>query len=171
LWADHPLAFDHRSRRPVIPLDFSSYEAAEALADDMHDRGKLVGSNYTPVDYPSDMFHIQLLDVIESETLWTWPTNTKLALQRTLASQKIVCMSAQEEKKDWPAERIESEMKQAMFYGTFYYLSTVPDLHNRWFPLTTRLAQSGWEPVTHARCPILGPMVERFGRFADRNLH
>lgn len=170
-WADHPLAFDHLSKRPVIPLDFSSFECAKAIADDMHGRGKLVGANYTPVDYPSDIFHIQLLDVVESETLWTWPTNAKLALQRALASQKIVCMSSQEDKKDWSPEQIEREMKQAMFYGTFYHLSTVPDLYNRWIPLTTRLAKAGWEPLTHARCPALGPMVERFGRFADRNLH
>jgi hypothetical protein len=170
-WADNPLAFDHLSKKPVIPLDFSSYECAKAIADDMHSRGKLVGSNYTPVDYPSDIFRIHLLDIVESETLWTWPTNTKLALQRTLASQKIVCMSAQEEKKDWPVDQIEPEMKHAMFYGTFYYLSTVPDLFNRWIPLTTRLTSAGWEPVTYARCPALGPMVERFGRFSDRNLH
>ncbi|MFC1633560.1 hypothetical protein ACFL5Z_01850 [Planctomycetota bacterium] len=170
-WADHPLAFDHLSKQPVIPLDFSSFECAKAIADDMHGRGKLVGSNYTPVNYPSDIFHIQLLDVVESETLWTWPTNAKLALQRTLASQKIVCMSSQEAKKDWPPEQIEREMKQAMFYGTFYYLSTVPDLYNRWIPLTRRLARAGWEPITYAHCSALGPMVERFGRFDDRNLH
>jgi hypothetical protein len=170
-WADHPLVFDHLSKRPVLPLDFSSFECAKAIADDMHSRGKLVGSNYTPVDSPSDIFQIPLLDVVESETLWTWPTNAKLALQRALASQKIVCMSAQEDKKGWPAERIEFEMKQAMFYGTFYFLSSVPELYDRWIPLTTRLAQAGWEPITHARCPALGPMVERFGRLADRNLH
>jgi len=170
-WADHPLAFDHRSKRPVIPLDFSSFECGKAIADDMHRRGKLVGSNYTPAGYPSDMFRIQLLDVVSSETLWTWPTNAKFALQRTLASQKIVCMSGQEAKADWSLERIEFEMKQAMFYGTFYHLTTIPDLYNRWIPLTTRLAEAGWEPVTHARCAALGSMVERFGRFADRNLH
>jgi len=170
-WADHPLAFDHLSKQPVIPLDFSSFECAKAIADDMHDRGKLVGSNYAPVNYANDIFHIQLLDVVSSETLWTWPTNAKLALQRTLANQKIVCMSGQEAKKDWAPERIESEMKQAMFYGTFYYLTAMPGLHDRWIPLTTRLAKAGWEPVTHARCPALGPMVERFGGFAGRNLH
>jgi len=170
-WADHPTLFDHVSKRAVIPLDFSSFECAKAIADDMHGRGKVVASNYAPVGYPSDIFRIQLLDVIENETLWTWPTNAKLALQRTLAGQKIVCMSAQEAKRDWPSERIEGEMKQAMFYGTFYHLSAVPDLHNRWDPLTRRLATAGWEPVTHARCPALGPMVERFGRLADRNLH
>jgi hypothetical protein len=170
-WADNPLAFDHLSKKPVIPLDFSSFECAKAIADDMHSRGKLVASNYTPVDYPSDMFRIQLLDVIESETLWTWPTNAKLALQRTLADQKIVCMSSQEDKKDWPPEQIEREMKQAMFYGTFYHLSTAPDLYKRWIPLTTRLASAGWEPITHALSPALGPMVERFGSFADRNLY
>ncbi|MBN2312745.1 MAG: hypothetical protein JXM79_02380 [Sedimentisphaerales bacterium] len=170
-WADHPLAFDHLSKQPVIPLDFSSFECAKAIADDMHSRGKLVGSNYTPVNYPSDIFRIHLLDIVESETIRTWPTNAKLALQRTLAHQKIVCMSAQEEKKDWPSDRIEQEMKQAMFYGTFYYLSTAPDLYNRWIPLTRRLANAGWEPITYARCPALEPMVERFGRFEDRNLH
>ena len=170
-WADHPLVFDHHSKRPVLCQDFSAYECARAIANDMHAQGKLVGSNYTPAGYPSDLFRIELLDVIESETLWTWPTNAKLALQRTLAGQKTVCMSAQEAKRDWPLDRIEAEMKQAMFYGTFYYLSSVPELHNRWMPLTQRLAKAGWEPITHAWCPALEPMVERFGRRADRNLH
>ena len=171
-WADHPLAFDHVSKHPVIPLDFSSFECAQAIADDMHHRGKLVGSNFTPVAYPSDFFRIQLLDIVGSETLWTWPTNAKLALQRALASQKIVSMSWQEAKRDWPCERIEREMKQAMFYGTFYYLSSMsPELYARWNPLTGRLAAAGWEPITHARCPALGPMVERFGSLAGRSLH
>lgn len=170
-WADHPLAFDHASKRPVIPLDFSSFECAKEIADDMHGRGKLVGSNYTPAGYPSDIFRISLLDVVSSETLWTWPTNAKLSLQRTLASQKIVCMSGQEAKRDWPPERIEREMKHAMFYGTYYHLTTAAVLQNQWGPLTTRLACAGWEPVTHARCPALGPMIERFGRVADRSLH
>lgn len=171
-WADHPLVFDHVSKKPVLPLDFSSFECAQAIADDMHSRGKIVGSNYTPVAYPSDIFRIQLLDVIGSETLWTWPTNAKLALQRALAGQKIVSMSWQEAKKTWPAERIEREMKQAMFYGTFYYLSTMnPDLQARWGRVTARLASAGWEPLTHAQCPALGPMVERFGNCADRDLH
>ncbi len=170
-WADYPLAFDHVSKRPVIPLDFSSFECAKAIADDMHSRGKFVASNYAPAGYPSDIFRIQLLDVVSSEMLWTWPTNATLALQRTLAGQKIVCMSGQEVKADWPLERIEFEMKQAMFYGTFYHLSTVPELYDRWIVLTARLAQAGWEPVTRAWCAALGPMVERFGTFANRNLH
>jgi len=170
-WADHPLAFDHRSKRPVIPLDFSSFECGKAIADDMHSRGKLVASNYTPAGYPSDIFHIHYLDVVSNEMLWTWPTNAHFALQRALAGQKVVCMSGQEVKADWSLERIEFEMKQAMFYGTFYHLSTASDLYQRWVPLTTRIARAGWEPVTLARCAALGPMVERFGRVADQNLH
>ena len=171
-WADHPLAFDHVSKKPVIPLGFSSYECAKAIADDMHRRGKLVGSNYTPTGYPSDIFRIQLLDVIGSETLWTWPTNAKLLLQRTLAGQKTVSMSWQEAKKSWDPDRVEREMKQAMFFGTFYHLSSMdPAVYRRWQVLTARLANAGWEPVTHARCESLGPMVERFGRTADRDLH
>jgi len=170
-WADHPLAFDHVSKRPVIPLDFSSFECAKAIADDMHGRGKLLAANYAPAGYPSDIFIIGLLDIVENETLWTWPTNAKLLLQRTLAGPKIVCMSAQEDKRNWPADRIEREMKHAMFYGTFYYLSTALEPSEKWGPLTRRLAEAGWEPVTYARCPALGPMVERFGRLADRNLH
>ena len=171
-WADHPLVFDHVSKKPVIPLDFSSYECARAIADDMHGRGKLVGSNYTPAGHPSDIFRIQLLDVIGSETLWTWPTNAKFLLQRTLAGQKTVSMSWQEAKKSWAPARVEREMKQAMFFGTFYHLSTMdPAVYRRWQVLTARLANAGWEPVTHVRCESRGSMVERFGCTADRDLH
>ena len=171
-WSDHPLAFDHVSRKPVLPLDFSSFECATAIADDMHARGKTIGSNYTPANYPSDMFHIQSLDIIGSETLWTWPTNAKLCLQRTLANQKTVSMCWQEAKNDWARERIERELKQAMFYGTFYYFSTMGDeLYERWTPLTRRLANAGWMPVTHARCEALGAMIERFGDHSEQNLH
>ncbi|MBT4818575.1 MAG: hypothetical protein HON70_22890 [Lentisphaerae bacterium] len=171
-WSDHPLAFDHVSRRPVLPLDFSSFECATSIADDMHAQGKIVGSNYTPVASPSDMFHVQSLDLIASETLWTWPSGAKLRLQRVLANQKTVAMCWQEAKKSWDRERVERELKHAMFYGTFYYFSTMGvDLYERWIPLTRRLANAGWMPVTHARCETLGPMVERFGSLAGKDLH
>ncbi len=171
-WADHPLAFDHVSKKPVMPLDFSAYECAQAIADDMHRGGKLVASNYSTIDDPSDIFHIQLLDVVGNEMLGAWTTNAKLALQRTLAHQKTVVMSWQEVKRDWPPERIEREMKQAMFYGTFYYLSDMdPALYERWHPLTQRLAAAGWEPISHASTDSPAILVERFGRIGDRNLH
>ncbi len=170
-WADSPPVFDHRTKLPVVPLDFSSYECAKAIADDMHRRGKIVGSNYTPTNSPSDIFRISLLDVIGSETLWTWCTNAKLALQRTLADQKTVAMTWQEAKRSWPKERLERELKQAMFYGTFYYVSTMGELYERWSVLTRRLAHAGWEPITEARADHRGVRVERFGSAEGRSLH
>lgn len=171
-WADHPLAFDHVSRKPVLPLDFSSYECGKAIADDLHARGRIVGANYTPVQSPSDLFLIQCLDLIGSETLWTWPTHAKLRLQRTLAWQKTVAMCWQEAKKDWGTERVERELKQALFYGTFYYFGTMGEsLYDRWIPLTRRLAGAGWMPVTYAHCAALEDKVERFGSHAQQSLY
>lgn len=163
-WSDHPLVFDHLSKRAVLPLAFSVYECAESIADDMHERGKLVMSNYSVTNGPTDISAIQFIDIIGNEMLWTWCTDTKLALQRTLAHQKTVSMSWQEAKNDWPAERVEREMKQAMFYGTFYYLSRMNrEAYERWAPLTERLAAAGWEALTYARSSDEMVMVERFG--------
>ncbi len=171
-WADHPLAFDHLSKRPVLPLAFSIYECAQALADDMHQRGKLVMSNYSVTNHATNMFAIQFIDVIGNEMLWTWCTDAKLALQRTLAHQKTVSMSWQEAKNDWSDERVEREMKQAMFYGTFYYLSRMNRrAYERWAPLTQRLAAAGWEPLTYARASDEAVMVERFGSLKRGSLY
>jgi hypothetical protein len=58
-----------------------------------------------------------------------------------------------------------------MFYGTFYWLSNLSrEIYDRWVPLTARLAEAGWEPITHAH--TAGPvMIERFGRIEDGSLH
>ena len=171
-WADHPLAFDHVSKKPVVPMAFSIYECAQAISDDMHARGKLVMSNYSVTREPTNLFCIQFIDVIGNEMLWTWCTDAKFALQRTLAYQKTVSMSWQEAKNTWAAERIEPQVKQAMFYGTFYYLSGMSrEVHERWEPLTRRLAAAGWEPVTHARTNDPAVRVERFGSVPNRSLH
>ncbi|MCS7254613.1 MAG: hypothetical protein RMK18_11580 [Armatimonadota bacterium] len=171
-WADNPLAFDHISKKPIMPMAFSIYECTKSIADDMHRRGKLVMANYSVTDHPTDMFCIQFIDIIGNEMLWTWTTDAKLALQRTLAYQKNICMSWQEAKKDWERERIESEMKHAMFYGTFYYLSTMDRvIYESWHPLTVRLANAGWEPITYASSSDRSVIVERFGSIAKQNLH
>lgn len=171
-WADNPLAFDHISKKPVLPMAFSVYECAKAIADDMHKRGKLVMANYSVTDYPTDIFCIQFIDIIGNEMLWTWTTDAKLALQRTLAYQKTISMSWQEAKKDWVKERIESEMKEAMFYGTFYYLSTMDrEIYERWHPLTVRIANAGWEPITYASSDDKDVMIERFGSVEKKNLY
>ncbi|MCX7598782.1 MAG: hypothetical protein N2512_07920, partial [Armatimonadetes bacterium] len=170
-WADHPLAFDHVAKRPVLPMSFSVFEAVKTLSDDIHARGLPVLSNYSVTDHATDPFCIQFIDLIGNEMLWTWTTDPKFSLQRTLAYQKPVSMSWQEAKTTWPQETIERELKQAMFYGTFYWLSNLsPQIYDRWVPLTARLAEAGWEPVTLAH--VTGPvMMERFGRVKDSNLH
>lgn len=170
-WADHPLAFDHVTKRPVLPMAFSVFEAVKAVSDDIHARGLTVLSNYSVTDHITDPFCIQFIDLIGNEMLWTWTTDAKLSLQRTLAYQKPISMSWQEAKTTWPKETIERELKQAMFYGTFYWLSNLsPEIYDRWVPLTARLAEAGWEPVTFAH--VTGPvMIERFGRAKDGNLH
>lgn len=170
-FADNPLVFDHRSKRPVLPLAFSIYECAQALSEEMHAAGRTVMSNYSVTDFSTDLFCIQFIDLIGNEMLWTWTTDAKLGLQRVLAFQKPISMSWQEAKTSWAPERVERELKQAMFYGTFYSLSNLgQEVHDRWVPLTARLATAGWEPVTYARTetPVL---VERFGDLAGHDLH
>ena len=170
-YADQPLAFDHVTKRPVLPLAFSVYKCAKALCDDMHARGKTVMSNYSVTDYPTDMFCIQFIDLIGNEMLYTWSAAAKLPLQRALAYQKPISMSWQEAKIGRPEAALEPEMKQAMFFGTFYHISALPPaLRDRWVPVTTRLAEAGWEPITDAR--VAAPAkVERFGSAAAHNLH
>ncbi|MBI2299098.1 MAG: hypothetical protein HYU66_09190 [Armatimonadetes bacterium] len=172
-WADAPLVFDHVTKQPVLPMLFSIFECAKAIADDMHGRGKLVIANYSVTDLPTEMYCALFVDLLGNEMLWTWTTDAKLSLQRVLAHQKPISMSWQEAKLDWPDERKERELKQAMFYGTFYQLSRLdPVIRERWVPLTTLLAEAGWEPLTLAHAAGAAPvLLERFGRAADGNLH
>jgi hypothetical protein len=138
----------------------------------MHSRGKLTMSNYTCTDGPTDIFNARFIDIIGNEMLYTWTADPKFSVQRTLAHQKTVTMSWQEAKNDWPADRVEREMKQAMFYGTFYYLSRMNrDAFDRWNPLTARLAKAGWEPLTYARTNDPAVLVERFGSMLSDSLH
>jgi hypothetical protein len=169
--ADNPLAFDHESKRPVMPLAFSVYECVKALCDQVHAEGKTVLSNYGVTGGATDMSCIEFIDLIGNEMLWTWTSDPQFSLQRVLAYQKPVSMSWQEAKTTWEEARIEREVKQAMFYGTYYHLSNLSAaIRDRWAPLTDRLATAGWEPITDATVdPPL--MVERFGRAKDGNLH
>ncbi|MBU0611798.1 MAG: hypothetical protein KKI08_28235, partial [Armatimonadetes bacterium] len=170
-WADNPLAFDHMTKRPCLPLAFSIYECAKTLADERHALGQTVMSNYSVTDFPTDLFCVQFIDLVGNETLWTWTTDAKLSLQRVLAYQKPISMSWQEAKTSWAPERIERELKQAMFHGTFYNLSNLSlTVHDKWVPLTARLASAGWEPVTYAHVSEPG-MIERFGSVAGGSLH
>jgi len=168
---DNPLALDHVSKRPVMPLAFSVYECAKALCDQVHAEGKTVLSNYGVTGGATDMFCIQFIDLIGNEMLWTWTSDPQFSLQRVLAYQKPISMSWQEAKTTWEESRIEREVKQAMFYGTYYYMSKLSAaIRQRWAPLTDRLAVAGWEPITYASVdpPV---MLERFGRAKDGNLH
>lgn len=172
-WADHPLVFDHLTKRPVLPMLWSIHECAKAIADDMHRRGKLVIANYSVTNEPTEMFCTPFIDVFGNEMLWTWTNDPKFALQRVFAYRRPVSMSWQEAKLDRPVASLERELKQAQFYGTFYQLSRLdPEVRERWVPLTERLASAGWEPLTYANvagAPRL--RIERFGRVTDGNLH
>jgi hypothetical protein len=44
-------------------------------------------------------------------------------------------------------------------------------LYKRFMPVMQRLAQAGWEPITHASVSGEGMFVERFGEWTDGDLH
>ncbi len=172
-WSDYPLVFDHQSKQPVLPMVFSIHECAKAIADAMHARGKTTMANYSVTDFATELFCAPLVDLLGNEMLWTWTGDPKLSLQRVLAYRKPVSMSWQEAKLGWPDGTKERELKQAMLYGTFYQLSRLdPELRERWVPLTRRLHNAGWEPITLASATGGERLrLERFGRVADGNLH
>lgn len=177
-WVDHPLIYDAASGRVCIQTGMGFYEFVQQIADEMHAQGRLCTGNLAD-DPHTQTFFGHLLDKHGGEIAFHAPTRD-LRAYRTLAYQKPVSHIV------YPgavaAGQEETVMHRWLAFGEFPAITELAysdgsdfesgrPLYRRYMPLMQRLALAGWEPVTCARVEGEGLFVERFGRWADGDLH
>jgi len=181
--ADIPLVFDAHTHRPGILTLFSTFEFEEGIARRMHDQGKLMMANGVLHGFGFPAHH---LDVLGTETNWfregKWApmSDAELSFKRAMSFQKPYCFLMNTHYADLTLELTERYMQRALFYGMFpgffsenaaencyfqnpdWYEPARP-LFKKYVPLIRRIADAGWQPITHARASDEHVYLERYG--------
>ncbi len=181
--AKTPLTYSLGSHRPAIFRGLIVFEYVRDVARDVHERGKLMMANATPIRL---CWLAPLLDVMGTETNWnpggTWRpmSEAELLYRRAMCKGKPYCFLMNTRFEEFSHERVEAYMKRALAYGMFpgffshnasqgHYFSR-PELYDRdrvlfqkYVPICKRIAEAGWEPIPKARSSDVKVYVERFG--------
>jgi len=179
-----PLTFTTAGKRPVIHKSLAIYEFVRWMSEDVHRMGKLMMANSVPSRFSFLCGH---LDVMGTETNWMrggkWQpmAHGSMALRRTMCCQKpyLLLMNT-----DYDALEpfMERYFQRSLFYGMFpsmfspvassstdaywrtpRWYNRDRELFKRYIPIIKRVAEAGWEPVTHATTDNDDFLVERFG--------
>jgi hypothetical protein len=107
-------------------------------------------------------------------------SDAEMLYRRAMCKSKPFCFLMNTRFEEFSHELVQRYMKRCLAYGMFpgffshnasqgHYF-TRPELYNRdrrlfikYVPLCQLVAESGWEPITRARCDDQGTYVERFG--------
>lgn len=152
-YADFPLTFSLKERRPVILQYFSIIEWTRNLAGTAHNKGLLLMANCAWGHAPAFLtFSAPYLDIFGAEA----PYHPDPRFIRTIAYHKPCT--------DLPyAPRPEREVKYHLLYGIFPGHGNDLNLMKKYnFALQT-IAKAGWEPITYAYADKESIQVERFG--------
>ncbi|HOW70877.1 MAG TPA: hypothetical protein PKY77_09775 [Phycisphaerae bacterium] len=189
--ADLPLTFDSSSHRPVILNAMATQEWTEHIAGWIRSRGKLLMANAVPHNFP---FLALPLDLMGTETNFQHdgkfapPGPDFFYLKRTLAWHRPYMFLMNTRFETWTREMTERYMQLCLFYGMFpgffsenastncYFANPTwynrdRELFQRYMPVIRRVAQAGWEPVTHAAASNEAVWVERWGREPSKGLY
>jgi len=181
--AETPLVFSLDEHRPAIFRGLIALEYVRGLRQAMNRRDRLLMANGTP---GSLWWLAPMLDVMGTETDWNpggrWQpmSDAELLYRRALCKGKPYCFLMNTRFENFPPALVEKYMKRCLAYGMFpgffshnasggaYF--TRPELYNRdrplfkkYVPLCKRVAEAGWEPITHAASSDPRVYVERFG--------
>lgn len=182
-----PLTFASDTRQPAIHKGLAVFEFTKWLCEDVHRLGKLTFANSVPYRFS---FLCPWLDVLGTETDWLQgrqyrpASHAQLCLWRTMAGRKPYLLLMNTDYNAFTPDLVERYFQRSLFYGIFpgmfshnaadnpYWQN--PKWYNRdrplfikYIPLIQRLASSGWQPVTEARCDNGQILVERFGPGPD----
>ncbi|HLK56704.1 MAG TPA: hypothetical protein VKU00_09075 [Chthonomonadaceae bacterium] len=180
----YPLTFDVDSRRPVVPEWFSIHAFTRFLRDDLHNRGKLLMANTTPVRFA---IYAPLLDVMGIEVNWlddkgnySPDSDETLNLRRTLSATKPYLLLMNTDFDKFNSPMVGKYFQRCMFYGIYpsmfshnaadhpyweepKWYSRDRALFRKYIPILKLLSAAGWEPVTYAGSDHPKVYVERFG--------
>ena len=182
--AGTPLCFSPGSHRPAIFRGLVAFEYVRGIARDVHGMGKLMMANGAPTRL---CWLAPMLEVMGTETNWHYGdrwrpmSDAEMLYRRAMCKGKPYCFLMNTEFEKLSHELVEKYMKRSLAYGMFpgffshnasrgHYF-TRPELYDRdrplfkrYVPLSKRVAEAGWEPVTLARSGDEHVYVERFGR-------
>ena len=180
----YPITFDTNTRRPVIPQWFSTHTFTRFLRDDLHNRGKLLFANTSPVRFT---IFSPLLDVAGIEVNWLNgdgsfqpDSDAVMNLRRTMSFQKPYLLLQNTDYEKFTHDLVERYFQRCLFYGIFPSMFSANaaenpywenpkwynrdrDLFKKYLPMNKSISAAGWEPVTFAKSDSQVVSVERFG--------
>ena len=178
-----PLTFAADSKRPALFKGLAVFEFTKWIADDVHRLGRLTFANGVPYRFT---FLCPWLDVMGTETDWLRAgkyqpaSDAQMSLWRAMSGQKPYLLLMNTDYDAFGPELVEKYFQRSLFYGMFpsmfsHNASENPYWQNpKWYsrdralfkkyqPLIKRVAEAGWQPITHARWDNPRLFVERFG--------
>ena len=164
-YADYPLTFaaDHR---PVILGGFCMYEFTKALAKRLRADGGCVAANTGRMRFPFAAAWIDV-NLFESGLL------ENQVIGRTLAYHRpVVSLPVQPHHREDPWAK-SAHLRMACFPGGGSSLlrnQEVMALYGRYMPALKKMAEAGWEPLTHASTGDADVLMERFGSWQTGDL-
>ena len=188
----YPLTFETDSRMTTMPQWFSTHTFTRYLRDDLHNRGKLLMANSTPIKYS---IFSSVLDIMGIEVNWLGSkgqfepeTDSVMNMRRTLSGTKPYLLLMNTDYDKFTHQMVEEYLRISMFYGIFPSMFSAnaaehvywdsPALYERdralfvkYIPIIKRLSAAGWEPITYAAGSSPDLYVERYGSrlFTVRN--
>jgi len=182
-YADIPLVFSYKTRRPIQLSMFSNYELISEIANSMHQKGKLMLGNIWAC---SHTFVAYLFDILGAGEYSCDQPDLHFHYLRALSYQKTLSFADKDlTKPDIPFEEKEKRLKKCLAYGVFpgtYSWGKAPwemkekielprELYKKYIPLIQRISEAGWEPITEATSSHLDILIERFGPSKSKDLY
>jgi len=162
-YATVPLTFDPDTGRLCQVNGFSHWKFAKVHSAMVHRAGGLIMSNVNLEQ--SAMYVGQSIDVFVKERHARDYDNERLWVTRMLAGRKPVCFIGSWQPKDRRA--LEATTCKLLLFGIApgaRGTDSERTITRKYMPVLSRVAEAGWEPVTHARITGKGMYIERFGR-------
>lgn len=178
-----PLTFASDTRQPALFKGLAVFEFTRWFAEQVHRLGKLTFANGVPYRFS---YLCPWLDVLGTETDWVRNGNyhpssdEQMSFWRTMSGAKPYLLLMNTDYDLFTPEMVERYFQRSLFYGMFpgmfshnaadnpywrnpkWYNRDRP-LFKKYIPLIKRIAEAGWQPVSHAECDNAQVFVEKFG--------
>jgi hypothetical protein len=175
--------FSNTDYKPVVAVWMSTYELLEWMSRDLHQRGKILMANTTPINQYANSF---VLDVMGTEVdwnpgrVWSPDSDAALNLRRTMSYQKPYQLLMNTDFRRFGPTEVQRYFERSMLYGIFPSMFSAdassspyfeePALYNRdramfktYIPVIETLSGAGWQPVTYTATNNPHVLIERFG--------
>ena len=177
-YADIPLVFSYKTRKPVQLSNFCNYELISHISDSMHEKGKLMLGNIWACNHTC---FAHLFDIVGAGEYSSDQPDLHFHYLRSLSYQKTLSFTDRElTSPNLDIKEKEKRLKKCLAYGVFPgsyrwqkegELELPRELYKKYIPLIQRISSAGWEPIPEASSSHPDIMVERFGPSKYRDLY